>query len=227
MPAPTNERQALERERAELPGQIAGLSSLRWSARMRQRLPAEKGTLRCCSGFSSLRAPSRSIWRRSAYCRWPGGSGPWERHPERIPEQRRKAHGRKQQRLHGDRVNVRKNVRRRPRGAKPWPTPPRRAARVPGGSLDEDQDEQDGRQNQTQAHGDSLGDLVRLEFRPLGRGRHVADVHPSTSSRAARVARGRLIPVGRMCRATRSTRVWTSSLPPRPTRGPAFYAMPP
>jgi len=42
-----------------------------------------------------------------------------ERHPERIPEQRRKAHVRKQQRLHGDRVNVRKNVRRRPRGAKP------------------------------------------------------------------------------------------------------------
>jgi hypothetical protein len=52
-------------------------------------------------------------------------------------------------------------------------------ARVPGGSLDEDQDEQDGRQNETQAHGDGLGDLVRLEFRPLGRGRHVADVHPS------------------------------------------------
>jgi hypothetical protein len=42
-----------------------------------------------------------------------------ERHPERIPEQRRKAHVRKQQRLHGDKVNVRKNVRRRPRGAKP------------------------------------------------------------------------------------------------------------
>ena len=52
-------------------------------------------------------------------------------------------------------------------------------ARVPGGSLDEDQDEQDGRQNETQAHGDSLGDLVRLEFRILCRGCHIAGVHPS------------------------------------------------
>jgi hypothetical protein len=41
------------------------------------------------------------------------------------------------------------------------------------------QGEQDGRKNQTQAHGDSLGNLVRLEFRPLCRGRHVAGVHPS------------------------------------------------
>jgi hypothetical protein len=50
--------------------------------------------------------------------------------------------------------------------------------RVSGGSLNEDYDDQDGRQNQTQAHGESLGNLVRLEFRTLCRGRHVAGVHP-------------------------------------------------
>jgi len=73
-------------------------------------------------------------------------------------------------------------------------------ARVPGGSLDEDQDEQDGRQNETQAHGDSLGNLVRsnsglcvgvvmsqMYTRPGG--------GASTSSRAARVARGRPLPL--------------------------------
>ena len=41
------------------------------------------------------------------------------------------------------------------------------------------QGEQDGRQNQTQAHGDSLGNLVRLEFQLLCRDRHAAGVHPS------------------------------------------------
>ena len=51
--------------------------------------------------------------------------------------------------------------------------------RVSGGSLNEDYDDQDGRQNQTQAHGESLGNLVRLEFRILCRDHHVAGVHPS------------------------------------------------
>jgi hypothetical protein len=75
-------------------------------------------------------------------------------------------------------------------------------ARVPGGSLDEDQDEQDGRQNETQAHGDSLGDLVRLEFRILCRGVVISPVYTrpggaaSTSSRAARVAEGGSPPSG-------------------------------
>ena len=50
--------------------------------------------------------------------------------------------------------------------------------RVPGGSLDKDQDDQNGRQNQTQAYGNSLRNLVRLEFRALCRDRHAARVHP-------------------------------------------------
>ena len=41
------------------------------------------------------------------------------------------------------------------------------------------QDEEDGRQGQAEAHADRLSKLVRLEFRPLCRGRHVAGVHPS------------------------------------------------
>src|SRR5260370_26529491 len=36
--------------------------------------------------------------------------------------------------------------------------------------LDEGQHDQDGRQDQTEAYGSGLGNLVRLEFRPLGRG---------------------------------------------------------
>jgi hypothetical protein len=45
------------------------------------------------------------------------------------------------------------------------------------------QGEQDGRQNQAQAHGDSLGNLVRLEFRPLCRDPHVARCTPVPGSR--------------------------------------------
>jgi hypothetical protein len=47
------------------------------------------------------------------------------------------------------------------------------------------QGEQDGRQNQTQAHGDSLGNLVRLEFRPLCRDPHVARCTPVPGARRA------------------------------------------
>ena len=45
------------------------------------------------------------------------------------------------------------------------------------------QGEQDSRQNQTQAHGDSLGNLVRLEFRPLCRDPHGARCTPVPGSR--------------------------------------------
>jgi hypothetical protein len=47
------------------------------------------------------------------------------------------------------------------------------------------QGEQDGRQNQTQAHGDSLGNLVRLEFRPLCRDPHVDRCTPVPGARRA------------------------------------------
>jgi hypothetical protein len=42
-----------------------------------------------------------------------------------------------------------------------------------------------GRQNQTQAHGGSLGNLVRLEFRPLCRDPHVARCTPVPGARRA------------------------------------------
>jgi len=41
------------------------------------------------------------------------------------------------------------------------------------------QDQEHGREGQAEAHADRLSKLVRLEFRPLNRGRHVAGVHPS------------------------------------------------
>ena len=47
------------------------------------------------------------------------------------------------------------------------------------------QGEQDGRQNQAQAHGESLGNLVRLEFRPLCRDPHVARCTPVPGARRA------------------------------------------